>query len=172
MFRQWQRAGAITGLLACSLGALAAPADDHRRGLESYQRGDVVAAMATLRAPAGAGHSPSQVLLAFILEGADFVAEAAQLYRDAAAQDSAEGHAGLAGLLLSGRGVAKDEKLALSHFSKAAELGHAASIEVLVRVYQNGLYGAAADPALAATWRARAAELRTRQATPTAKAPR
>jgi TPR repeat protein len=171
MFTTWRQAGVIAGLLAGSLGALAAPADDHQRGLQSYQRGDVVAAMATLRGPAQAGYAPSQALLAFILEGADFREEAARLYRDAAAQGNAEGHAGLAGLLISGRGIAKDEKQALLHFSKAAELGHAASIEVLIRVYQNGLYGATADPAQAAAWRARAAALRQPAPAPAAKAP-
>ena len=171
MIRRWLAAGAMSGLLACGLPALATPADDHQRGLRFYQRGDVVSAMSALRGPAQAGHAPSQALLAFILEGADYREEAAQLYRDAAAQGNAEGHAGLAGLLLSGRGVAKDEKQALSHFSKAAELGHAASIEVLVRAYQTGLYGATADPAQAAAWRARAAALPSQAAARAAKAP-
>ena len=171
MFQSWRRAGVVTGLLAWCLGTLAAPADDHQRGLQAYQRGDVVAAMAALRGAAKAGHAPSQALLGFILEGADFREEASQLYRDAAAQGDPDGHAGLAGLLTSGRGVAKDEKLALSHFSEAAELGHAASVEVMVRVFQNGLYGATADPAQAAAWRARAAALRRQAAAQAAKAP-
>lgn len=170
MFQSWRRAGVVTGLMACGLGTLAAPADDHLRGLQAYQRGDVVAAMVALRVAANAGHAPSQALLGFILESADFREEAAQHYRSAAAQGDADGHAGLAGLLISGRGVAKDEKQGLLHFSKAAELGHATATEVMERVYQNGLYGAAPDPAQAAAWRARAAALRQQAGARGAKA--
>lgn len=128
-------------LLAGSLLARAAPADDYKRGLLAYQRGDIAAAMTTLRSAATAGHAPSQALLAYILEQANFSAEALALYRDAAAQDDPEGHAGLANLYLTGRGVAKDEKLALAHFSKAAERGHASSIEVLASAYLNKQHG-------------------------------
>ena len=172
MFQRWLREGAITALLACSMGTRAAPTDDHQRGLQSYQRRDVVAAMSALRGAAKAGYAPSQALLAFILEGADFRDEAVQLYGDAAAQGNAEGHAGLASLLPSGRGIAKDENRALAHFSKAAELGHAASIEVMVRVYQNGLFGATADPAATNEWRTRVVVLRKQPAGSAAKAPR
>jgi TPR repeat protein len=115
------------------MASAAAPADDHQRGLAAYQRGDVVAAMAALRAAAKAGHAPSQSLLAFILDKADFVDESIALYRAAAEQNDAEGHAGLGNAYLSGRGVAKDEKQAMRHFSKAADLGHAASKAVVAR---------------------------------------
>jgi TPR repeat protein len=141
VFKRCVRGGAIAVLLACSLAARAAPADDYQRGLLAYQRGDMAAAMATLRGAATAGHAPSQALLAFILDNAGFSAEALTLYRDAAAQDDAEGHAGLAGLYRAGRGIAKDEKQALAHFSKAAELGHAASIEAVATAYLNKQLG-------------------------------
>lgn len=120
---------------ACTLGAAAwaaaAPADEHRRAVQAYQRGDVVGAIGALRPAARAGHAPSQVLLAFILDHGDFPEEAAQLYRQAAEQGDAEGHAGLANLLLTGRGIAKDEKAAQAHFSKAAALGHAGAKQAL-----------------------------------------
>lgn len=145
--------------LAVAGSTLAAPEDDHRRGLLAYQRGDVVAAMAALRAPAQAGYAPAQTLLAFILDRADFVDEALVLYRGAAAQDDAQAHAALAGLHLDGRGVAKDEKAALRHFSKAAALGHAASIDFVADAHIRGQLGAAAvgsEEALAAVRRAAA----------------
>lgn len=129
-----RRAGAswVSVVLLCGAAwAAAAPADDHQRGLQAYRRGDVVAAMAALRPAAQAGHAPSQVLLAFILDRGDFPEEAARLYRQAAGQGDAEGHAGLAGLLLAGRGIAKDETAARAHFSKAAALGHAGAAQVL-----------------------------------------
>jgi len=133
-------AAVLATLLACG-GAVAAPDDDHQRALQAYQRGDVTGAMTLLRGPARAGHAASQTLLAYILNHAGFSDEAAQLYRDAAAQDDAEGHAGLAAMYLAGRGIAKDEKLVLQHFSKAADLGHAASIDLLASAYLNKQYG-------------------------------
>lgn len=161
MFGRCLHGGLIVALLACGGASLAAPADDHQRGLQAYQRGDVVAAMSALRSAAKAGHAPSQSLLAFILDRADFAEEALQLYRDAAAQNDAEGHAGLANMALSGRGIAKDENLAVQHFSKAADLGHAASIQALANAYlknQLGLDAQGRDAAGAlSAWR-RAAE--------------
>lgn len=147
-------AGVLSGL---ALLAVADPADEHARGLAAYNRGDVVAAMSALRTPARAGHAPSQVFLAFILDRADFVDEAFALYRDAAAQDDPAGHAGLANAYLTGRGIAKDEKVALRHFSKAAERGHALSIEIVADAHLEPLFGlAGADDAqvLAAVRRA------------------
>jgi TPR repeat protein len=161
--RRTAAAALVAGFCAAAAGAAAAPADDHQRGLTAYRRGDVVAAMAALRPAAQAGHAPSQSLLAFILERADFTEEAASFYRQAAAQNDADGHAGLATLYFTGRGIAKDEKAALQHFSKAAELGHAASIETLADAYRKGQLGLDAEgpdgPQAVAMWR-RAAELR------------
>jgi len=87
--------------------AMAAPADDHARGLRAYHRGDVVDAMQALQPAARAGHA-----------------------------------------YLSGRGVAKDEKRALQHFSKAADAGHAPSVEVIATAWAQGGLGldAKADP--------------------------
>jgi TPR repeat protein len=193
---------ALVALLVSWQGlAAAGPDDEFKRAELAYARGDVVAAMAALRAPARAGHAPSQTFLAFILDRADFVDEAFALYRDAAAQGHAEGHAGLALAYQTGRGVAKDEKQALAHFSKAADAGHAPSIEqlaqahlrgdlglagasqtdtlapvrraaerghlmsvdALAQAYAVGRWGMDPDPAQAATWRMRAAELRAQR---------
>lgn len=142
--------GAMLAWLAAP-GAQAAPADDHARGLKAYHRGDVVDAMNALRPAVQAGYAPAQTLLAFILERSDFAEEAVALYRSAADQGDAEGHAGLANAYLSGRGVAKDEKRALQHFSKAADAGHAPSVEVIATAWAQGDLGlqAGADPAAA-----------------------
>ncbi len=146
-----RRAAWLMACLLCIGTAFAAPPEDFQRGQLAYQRGDVVGAMSTLRPAAAAGHAPSQSLLAYILDRADFGDEALPLYRAAAAQDDAEGHAGLADRYLTGRGVAKDEKLALQHFSKAAALGHAMAIEVIADAWLKGRFGldANADPARA-----------------------
>ena len=143
----------MTGLvpLVCAAGLHAAPPDEHQKALLAYQRGDVGSAMATLRAPAQAGHAPSQSLLGFILDRIDMVDEAARLWQAAAAQGDAEAHAGLGNLHQTGRGFAKDEKLALFHFSEAAARGHAASIEVVATAWINSKLSADAtlDPAAA-----------------------
>jgi TPR repeat protein len=156
-----------SGLMSVVVAAGAAPADDHARGVQAYQRGDMTAAMSELRKAADAGHVPSQTLLAFILDRAGFADDATRLYRAAAEQDDAEGHAGLAAAYLSGRGIAKDEKRAWLHFSKAAELGHEASIDVVAEAYRKGLFGVVADPAAAAQWRARGDALRLQRAAAT-----
>jgi len=124
--------------LVCTGAAAAAPDDAYLRGQQAYQRGDVVAAMTALREAARAGHAPAMSMLAFILDRADFSDEATRWYREAAAHGDAEGHAGLADLYLSGRGVAKDEKAAFAHFSQAADLGHALAIEVVASAFLGG----------------------------------
>jgi TPR repeat protein len=143
-------------VLLCASALHAAPADDHQRGLQAWQRGDVATAMRALRPAADAGHVPSQTLLAFILDQAGYADEATRLYKTSAERGDAEGHAGLAAAYQSGRGIAKDEKQAALHFSKAAELGHVPSMAVLARAYRHGELGLTADAALAEQWRARA----------------
>lgn len=144
------RALAALGLAVAAAIGRAAPADDHQRGVTAYSRGDVVGAMSALRSAAKAGHAPSQVLLAHILDQADFAEEAAALYRQAAEQGDADGLLGLGRAQLTGRGVAKDEKAALQHFSKAAALGNAAAIEIVAEAHVRGQMGLAqAEPAQA-----------------------
>lgn len=139
-------------VVACAVQAIfiavawAAPDDDFKLAQQAYQRGDIGDAMKILRAPAAAGHATSQSLLAFILDRADSPEEAARLYISAAAQGDTEAHAGLANFYLTGRGIAKDEKEALAHFSKAADQGHALSIQVLAEAHLKGLMGLGAEP--------------------------
>lgn len=151
--------GGLWFAIACH-AALAAPDDDFRRAQQAYQRGDVVSAMTALRPAAEAGHAPSMSLLAFILDRADFGSDAARWYRAAADRDDVEGHAGLANLYLTGRGVAKDEKAAFRHFSKAADGGHGLAIEVIANAHLGGPLAAVAPKddaaALAAVERAAA----------------
>lgn len=165
---KWWWAGVLQCLALVT--AVAAPEDDHRRGLQAYNTGDVATAMSVLRAPANAGHAPSQSLLAFILDRGDFVEEAARLYTLAAAQGDAEAQAALGNFYLTGRGVAKDEKKALSHFSEAAEQGHVLAMQVLAKAYREGGFGQKPDPAQAAHWEARLAESRAARAAAAPKA--
>lgn len=152
--------GVVTVHVAAQTPEAQTMALQQQRGLLALQRGDVASAMGALRAPARAGHAPSQSLLAYILERADLVAEAVPLWTAAAAQGDADAHAGLGSLYQSGRGVIKDEKLALRHFSEAAARGHAASVELVAQAWLQGQLGAhaAADPDSAQAALLRAAE--------------
>jgi TPR repeat protein len=141
-------------------GVLAAAVDDHQRGMQAFGRGDMVVAMREFRRGADAGHGPSQAMLAYILDRADYAEEAARLYRAAADSGNAQGHDGLGTAYLIGRGVPRNEKLAWVHFSKAAELGHAAAIEKVADAYRTGTLGRDPDAPSDAARRAlvRAAE--------------
>jgi TPR repeat protein len=130
----------------CLTAASATPDEDYLRGLQAYHRGDVASAMSILRVPADAGHAGSQRLLAFVLDRGDFAEEAARLYAKAALQGDPEAHGALANLYLTGRGIAKDEKQALTHFSKAADLGHSPSILALADAHLKGSMGLGAEP--------------------------
>ena len=157
------RAILALGLSAALYGAaavgVAAPQDDHRAAMAAYAQGDIVAAMQLLRAPAAAGHAPSQALLAFMLDRADFPEEAVRWYREAARQGHAVAISALGGLYATGRGVAKDEKAAWEHFSKAADLGDSLSIEVVADAYLKGRFaGIELDAGQAAPAVRRAAE--------------
>lgn len=138
------RPTALLWLALALLPCVAAPEDDFQRGRLSYNRGDVVGAMSALKPAAEAGHAPSMALLAFILDRAGFDADALRWYRAASEKDDVEGHAGLANFFLTGRAVAKDEKAAFRHFSKAADLGHAVSIEVVANAHLGGALAPAA----------------------------
>ncbi len=143
--------GVVAVLMVLAAPVHAAAQDDYQRGLQAYHRGDVAAAMAALQTAAQAGHAASQSLLGYILDRADFAEQSAALWQQAAAQGDAEAHAGLANLYLTGRGVVKDEKQALQHFSEAASRGHVLAAEVLAAAWLNGRMGldAAAEPAAA-----------------------
>jgi len=104
--------------------AWAAPEDDFRAGSQAYRTGDVVQAMALLKRSADAGHAPSQSLLAYILDKAEFDEDAVAYYRKAAAQGDAEGEFGLGSMYAAGEGVKRDRAEARKWITRAAEKGH------------------------------------------------
>jgi uncharacterized protein len=126
----------------CSTLALAATADDDfRAGLRSYQSGDMIGAMATLRKPADQGHAAAQALLAEILDRSDYNEEAVAYYRKAADQGHPEGEYGLGTMYASGEGVKKDLVTARTWFTKAAEKGHTGAVHTLAQAYISGGLG-------------------------------
>jgi TPR repeat protein len=130
-------------LLLWAATAWAAPEDDYRDGAQAYRMGDVVQAMARLKKPADAGHAPSQALLAYILDKAEFNDEAIAYYRKAAAQGNADGEFGLGSMYASGEGVARDYAEARKWITRAAEKGNAGAINALAQAYLGGELGIA-----------------------------
>ena len=132
----------IALLLLWQVGvAWAAPEDDFRAGSQAYRSGDVVQAMALLKKSADAGHAPSQALLAYILDQAEFNDEAVDYYRKAAAQGDPEGEFGLGSMYAAGEGVKRDPAEARKWIARAAEKGHAAAINSLAQAYIKGELG-------------------------------
>jgi TPR repeat protein len=97
--------------------------------------------MNKLRPGAQAGHSPSQVLLAQLLEAAGLLPEAAGLYRRAAESGNAEGQYALGAMLAEGRGLDRDEPTARQWIERAATAGHAGAINYLAQSYMRGGLG-------------------------------
>jgi TPR repeat protein len=132
----------LVALFVCQAwAAWAAPEDEFRAGSQAYQAGDIVQAMASLRKSADAGHAPSQSLLAYILDKAEFNDEAVVYYRKAAAQGDAEGEFGLGSMYAAGEGVKRDTAEARRWITRAAEKGHAGAINALATAYINGGLG-------------------------------
>jgi TPR repeat protein len=117
---------------------LAAPEDDYRTGERAYQTGDVSGAMQALRRAADAGHAPAQVLLADILDKAEFNEEAVVYYRKAASQGNADGEFGLGNMYASGEGVDRNLAEARNWYTRAAGKNHPQAINVLAQAYMRG----------------------------------
>jgi TPR repeat protein len=135
------------------------PADDLKAGLDAYNAGDLPGSMTYFRKAADAGSAEAQAWLGYILDQSEDNAEAVEYYRAAAEQGNVEGIAGLAEMYAKGEGVDKDLAEAHRYFTKAGELGHDRSMRVLIKAYEKGGLGVEPDPAQAAYWKSRLAEL-------------
>lgn len=147
---------------AFSASCWGAPEDDHRRGEQAFRTGDVVTAMAALRRAADAGHAPSQVLLAYILDQAEFDEEALAWYRKAAAQGDAAGEYGVGAMYLAGEGVKQDLTQAYFWFLRAAGRKHGPATIALADAYiraEQGAVPVGPDRARAGEWLRKAASL-------------
>jgi TPR repeat protein len=149
-------------VLALAAAAHGAPGDDYKRGEQAYRGGDVVTAMAALRRAADQGHAPAQVLLAEILDRAEFDEEAIAWYRRAAEQGNAAGEYGLGSMTLAGEGAKKDAAQAWFWFARAAERKFEPAIIALANAHLRAAKGeepVAPEPARAAEWLRKAAEI-------------
>lgn len=139
----------------------ATSAEDYQAARKIFVRGDVVGAMPLLRKAADAGHAPAQVLLAQILDQAEFDREAVDYFRKAASQGDADGEFGLGTMYAGGEGVARDAQEALRWYRLAAGRGHERAILVLALAYLRGDLGLTdrrRDDAQARQWIRAAAE--------------
>lgn len=127
--------------LCFTLTALAAAEEDYREGFKFYQTGDVTTAMARLKKAADVGHAPAQVLLADILDQAEFNEEAVSYYRKAAEQGNADGEFGLGGMIASGEGIKRDAAEARMWITRAADKNHQRAIAALAQAYISGGLG-------------------------------
>lgn len=138
--RKFGRA-AIAGLFVVSINvglANAGTEEDFTAAMVSYERGDFATAMPLMRKAADAGKVEAQVILASMLDAAEFDEEAVAYYRKAAAAGSLDGIYGLATMLAAGEGVKKDPKEARLLLTKAADAGHKAAIRGLAQAYLRG----------------------------------
>lgn len=153
----------MTVLLFWQAGiVLAAPEDDFRKGSDAWRAGDVVEAMALLKGPADAGHAPSQALLAYILDKAEFNEEAVAYYRKAAEQGNPDGEFGLGGMYAAGEGVKRDPTEARKWITRAAEKNQNSAIVTLAHAYIQGGLGieeSERNSAAALNWIRRAADI-------------
>lgn len=136
-----RRAALAVLLLASALPAAGAPEDDFKEALRLYHLGDMVGAMEKLRPAADGGHAPSMALLADVLDQSGYIDEAAGLYRRAAESNDPAGQYGLANMMLSGRGMARDEVRGFELMEAAARSGHALSINAVAQAYMTGSLG-------------------------------
>lgn len=154
-------AAALALVWATVPAGAATPAEDYQAARKIFVRGDVVGAMPLLRKAADAGHAPAQVLLAQILDQAEFDREAVDYFRKAAAQGDADGEFGLGTMYAGGEGVARDAQEALRWYRLAAGRGHERAILVLALAHLRGDLGLTdrrRDDAQARQWIRAAAE--------------
>jgi TPR repeat protein len=144
----WLRIGVSVSAAAVMLYASVAwagPEEQYSEGWRAYQAGDVGGAMRLLEAPADAGHAPSQVLLADVLEKAGFFDQSVAYYRKAADAGDAQGRYGLALAYAAGKGAPRDLQQARRLITLAAEQGHGAAVNALAQAWISGGLGIPKD---------------------------
>lgn len=161
VLRTMCRCGAALLLGGYLVASFAAVDDDYKSALQAYNRGDMTAAINTLRKSADSGHAPSQALLAYILDQSDYDEEAVVYFRKAAEQGNADGEYGLGRMYTSGEGVKRDIQEGRRWILKAAQRGHVLATAVIAQAYIRGELGITESERASETahqWIRRAAE--------------
>lgn len=156
-------AGMVVVTAALATPALAEEADGREDplqiGLQAVNEGDLPAAIASLRIAADEGSAEAQAWLGYIFDYSEDDEEAVAYYRAAAEQGNVRGLSGLGEMYVKGEGVERNLEEGRKYFIKAAELGDAGSIRILIAAYEEGGLGVDPDVGQAEYWKARLAEL-------------
>lgn len=131
---------------------------DEQAGIDAFNQGDLINAMAYFERAADGGSALAQTRLAWILDGANDDERAVEMYRAAAEQGYAPGMHGLGEMYAKGEGVDKDFEQAVAWFTKAAEAGHAKALRLLIGAYESGELGLAPNPEKARHYRDKLAQ--------------
>jgi len=126
---------AIASLACVASLAIAGPGEDYDLGAKRYRDGDMMGAMAPLKAAADAGHAPAQALYGDILDKAEMDEAAVDYLTRAADQGNADGQYGLAVMLLAGEGTARDPARAAQLLRAAAGQDARLAINALAQAY-------------------------------------
>ena len=145
-------------LMFTAQGAWANPDRDYQRGLDAYLNEDLINAMQILEQAATQGHLKAQVLLAFILDKSEENEAAVKWYRMAADAGNPSGQVGLAGMYLTGEGIAKDIEKGRSLIIQAANKGYEPAMRTLSEAYANGEMGLQVDQGKSDQWKMKAEE--------------
>ncbi|MEW8026668.1 MAG: tetratricopeptide repeat protein [Candidatus Thiodiazotropha sp.] len=108
------------------------------RGLQAYQRENLMVAIELLQRAADNGHAKAQSMLGYIFDKAEENEQAFHYYQLAADQGDADGAYGLGNLYAAGEGVEKNLSQAVGWYEKAAYNDHLLAIDVLATAYLNG----------------------------------
>jgi len=144
--------------LCWSIAVTASPIQNTEKGIEAFNRGDVVAAMGFFQKAAEEGYAPAQVRLAYIFDQSESNEEAVKWYRKAAEQNNAEGKYGLAEMHVSGEGVEQDFSQAVLLITEAAEQGLVRAMRNLAIAYERGGLDLETDHVKTVYWIEKAAE--------------
>lgn len=142
---------------------------DYIEGRDAYNRGDLIAALRSLRVAATDGSVDAQAMLAYILDQAEENTEAFRWYTHAAKAGNAEAQAGLAAMYAKGEGTEKDYSLARRWFVSAAKQGNITAISVLLAAYQDGSMETPVDQSQAEYWRKALLDARAASQSPVAE---
>jgi len=126
---------ALLHLICASGVAMAGPAEDFDLGAKRYRDGDMMGAMAPLKAAADAGHAGAQALYGDILDKAEMDETAVAYLTRAAEQGHADGQYGLAVMLLAGEGTERDPARAAGLLRAAARQDARLAINALAQAY-------------------------------------
>ena len=139
-------AGLATGAVAIAAG----PEDDLKAGIDAYNVGDLIGAMAYFQAAADAGNAEAQYRLAYIQDYSENDAEALRLYQAAVDQGYAPAFYELARMYAVGEGTPIDQAKARELYETSARLGYSPGIVTLARYTATGEIGFEQDPERAA----------------------